>query len=281
MKKIVVDSGANLLEKSIKNVACVNVPLTLTIEDQVWSDDEALNLPAFTAALQQTSQPAASSCPNLAQWLAAYGDADEIYVLTITGKMSGSYSTAQQAAAIYLESHPAAKIQVFDSLSAGPAMHLMAEKLAELINSGLSFDRVVMALNEFMSQVELIFALGSLDNLAANGRISPVLAKVAHLMNLRVIGTADQGSFKMLTKARGPKKCCQTLISQMEQKGYQGGAVRIDHVQNRAAAEQFQQLLLAEYPNASVVIGECRGLCSFYAEQSGLMIGFVKGNEQQ
>ncbi len=199
MKKIVVDSGANLLEKSIKNVACVNVPLTLTIEDQVWSDDEALNLPAFTAALQQTSQPAASSCPNLAQWLAAYGDADEIYVLTITGKMSGSYSTAQQAAAIYLESHPAAKIQVFDSLSAGPAMHLMAEKLAELINSGLSFDRVVMALNEFMSQVELIFALGSLDNLAANGRISPVLAKVALLMNLRVIGTADQGSFKMLS----------------------------------------------------------------------------------
>lgn len=280
MKKIVVDSGANLLEKSIKNVACVNVPLTLTIEDQVWSDDEALNLPAFTAALQQTSQPAASSCPNLAQWLAAYGDADEIYVLTITGKMSGSYSTAQQAAAIYLESHPAAKIQVFDSLSAGPAMHLMAEKLAELI-SGLSFDRVVMALNEFMSQVELIFALGSLDNLAANGRISPVLAKVAHLMNLRVIGTADQGSFKMLTKARGPKKCCQTLISQMEQKGYQGGAVRIDHVQNRAAAEQFQKLLLAEYPHASVVIGECRGLCSFYAEQGGLMIGFVKGNEQQ
>ena len=278
MKKIVVDSGANLLEKSIKNVACVNVPLTLTIEDQVWSDDEALNLPAFTAALQQTSQPAASSCPNLAQWLAAYGDADEIYVLTITGKMSGSYSTAQQAAAIYLESHPAAKIQVFDSLSAGPAMHLMAEKLAELINSGLSFDRVVMALNEFMSQVELIFALGSLDNLAANGRISPVLAKVAHLMNLRVIGTADQGSFKM---ARGPKKCCQALISQMEQKGYQGGAVRIDHVQNRAAAEQFQQLLLAEYPHASVVIGECRGLCSFYAEQGGLMIGFVKGNEQQ
>lgn len=67
MKKIVVDSGANLLEKSIKNVECVNVPLTLTIEDQVWSDDEALNLPAFTATLQQTSQPAASSCPNLAQ----------------------------------------------------------------------------------------------------------------------------------------------------------------------------------------------------------------------
>jgi DegV family protein with EDD domain len=281
MKKIVVDSGANLLEKSIKNVECVNVPLTLTIENQAWSDDEALNLPAFTAALQQTSQPAASSCPNLAQWLAAYGDADEIYVLTITGKMSGSYNTAQQAAAIYLESHPAAKIQVFDSLSAGPAMHLMAEKLAELINSGLSFDRVVMALNEFMSQVELIFALGSLDNLAANGRISPVLAKVAHLMNLRVIGTADQGSFKMLTKARGPKKCCQAMISQMEQKGYQGGAVRIDHVQNRAAAEQFQQLLLAEYPHANVVIGECRGLCSFYAEQGGLMIGFVKGNEQQ
>lgn len=281
MKKIVVDSGANLLEKSIKNVACVNVPLTLTIEGQVWSDDEALDLPAFTAALQQTSQPSTSSCPNLAQWLAAYGDADEIYVLTITGKMSGSYNTAQQAAAIYLEAHPSARVHVFDSLSAGPAMHLMAEKLAELINSGQSFERVVMSLNEFRSQVELIFALGSLDNLAANGRISPVLAKVAYLMNLRVIGTADQGSFKMLTKARGPKKCFRALITQMEQKGYQGGAVRIDHVQNQEAAERFRQLLLAEYPNASVVIGKCRGLCTFYAEQGGLMIGFVKGREQQ
>lgn len=274
MKKIVADSGANLLAASIKGVACANVPLTLTIDGQAWTDDEKLDLNAFNKALKATQKPATSSCPNLAHWLDAFEDGNEIYVLTITSKMSGSYNAAKQAAAIYLESNPNAKLHVFDSLSAGPTMQLMAVHLAELINSGLSFERVVMAMEDYLQQVELVFALGSLDNLAANGRISPVIAKVAHFMNLRVIGTADQGDFKMLTKARGAKKCLQMLLSSMEQKGYQGGLVRINHVQNPDDANKFKQLILNEYPNADVLISECRALCSFYAEQGGLMIGF-------
>lgn len=277
MKKIICDSGANLLPATINNVSCVNVPLTMQIDGQTWQDDEQLNLKQFAAKLSQTKQPATSSCPNLSQWLEAYEGSDEVYVITITSVLSGSYNAALQAATIYQEKYPQAKIHVFDSRSVGPTMRLIAEELAKLIHAEHSFDQIIAEIDDFINEhAELLFALGSLDNLAANGRVNSVLAKIAHLMNLRVIGTAEQGDFKMITKARGAKKAYRILFEQMIEKGYHGGQVWIDHVQNLAGATKMQELILRQFPHAQIQLRVCHALCTFYAEQNGLMIGFTK-----
>ena len=66
------------------------------------------------------------------------------------------------------------------------------------------------------------------------------------------------------------------MYKTMKEMGFAGGKVRIDHCLNPEAAEQLQELILNEYPDCDVQIGTCTGLCSFYAEKGGLLVGFEK-----
>ena len=275
--KIITDSGANCYTDVIGGVAHANVPLTLTVDGQSWDDDQELDLDNFLAALKNTKSKTSSACPSLGKWLAAFEGADEIYVLTITSTLSGSYNVAQQAADIYLQDHPQAKVHVFDTKSAGPQMRLLASQLAVLINRGYNFKEVVAIMDEQIQHTDLLFALQELDNLANNGRISPAVAKLAHLLHLTVYGTAsDEGKFEMLGRMHDSKKMYAKLVKIMEKQGYQGGRVLIDHVQCRDRADRMAAAISARFPSAIISISRCGALCSYYAENDGLMIGFEK-----
>lgn len=275
--KIITDSGANSYTDIIGGVKHVNVPLTLKVDGQSWSDDSQLDLHNFLAALRNTNSPTSSSCPNLGSWLKAFTGADEIFVLTITSALSGSYNVACQAAAIYMQDHPSTKIHVFDSKSAGPQIRLLASQLAVLINRGYSFDEIVNLLNNQINHTDLIFILQELDNLAKNGRIKPAIARLANFLNLDIYGTtSNEGRFEMLGRLRDNKKMYLKMVKVMEKQGYQGGRIFIDHVQCRERAEKMANAISQVFPSAIITINPCGALCSYYAENNGLMIGFEK-----
>ena len=275
--RIVTDSGANAFNDIIGGVEHVNVPLTVMVNGQSWMDNEQLDLQNFLLALKNTKTATSSSCPNMGSWLTAFKGADEIFVLTITCALSGSYNAAVQAAEIYMADHPNVKIHVFDTKSAGPQIKLLASQLAVLINNGYAFEDIISAVNQQIQHTDLLFVLAELDNLANNGRINPTIAKITHLLNLHVYGTAsDTGEFQMLGKPRGGKKEYAKLAKVMVKQGYAGGRVLIDHVNCREHAEQMANAISALFPSAIILISTCGALCSYYAENGGLMIGFEK-----
>lgn len=275
--RIITDSSANFYDKDIDGVEHISVPLSLRVDDKEWVDDENLDLAAFQAALKATDDKSTSSCPNLNAWLDAYRGADEIFVITITSALSGSYNAAVQAAKIYHEEDPSAKILVFDSRSAGPQLQLLARKIASLVNKGFTFEEIVKEAENYQHHIALIFALKDLTNLANNGRVSNTVAKMAGLLRLNIIGNANnKGEFELAGKARGVKKAQTKMLSDMIKNGYIGGEVQIDQVNNLEGAEAFKQVILNKFPEADVHIGECGGLCSYYGEEGGLMVGYEK-----
>ena len=56
--------------------------------------------------------------------------------------------------------------------------------------------------------------------------------------------------------------------------GYTDGKVIIAHCGNPAAAERLMHMVRAVFEGAQVRVTECGGLCSYYAELGGLMVGF-------
>ena len=255
--KIITDSGANSFEPVIGGVTHENVPLTVVVNGQPWSDDQQLDLANFQQALKNTKTATSSACPSVGAWLQSFAGADEVYVLTITSALSGSYNSAVQAADLYMADHPEVQIHVFDTKSAGPQIRLLASQLATLINQQYAFDEVV--------------------ELANNGRVSPAVSKLTHFLNLRIYGTAStEGTFEMLGKLRGGKQTAQKIVKVMEKQGYIGGRVLIDHVDCREKAEGLAAAISEHYPNAIISIAACGALCSYYAENGGLMIGFEK-----
>ena len=215
--------------------------------------------------------------PNVEDWLNVFGDAQEVFCVTITGTLSGSYRSACLARDLYEELYPGRRVFVLDSLSTGPEMALLLEKLGALISEGKSFDEICKNICSYQKQTGLLFILESMKNLANNGRVSPLTAKMAGLLGIRVVGKAsDRGDLESLSKCRGEKKALDATLEHLTSLGYKGNKALIHHCFNAEAAEAMKARILEKHPNAQVQIAQCRGLCSFYAEKGGLLIGFER-----
>lgn len=271
MRKIVVDSSADLT--ALPQACFSAVPLTIHAEGDAYRDDEALDVADMIAHLKARKGRVTTSCPAPADWLAAFEDADEVFCVTITSALSGSSNAAQVAAADYQAAHPDRRVAVVDTLSAGPEVALVVERLAR--GAALSFDAQAEDVARYLRSTRLVFALQSLRNLANNGRVSPAVAALVGLLGVRIIGRAsDAGELQPTGKCRGDKRALAELIAQIEADGWRGGRVRIHHCCNEDGAQALRARLTALHPDAEITIAPTRGLCSFYAEDGGLLIGF-------
>ena len=251
------------------------VPLIISTGEKSFVDNEHLNVNELLDYLASYKGRSYTACPSVDGWLSAYEGAEEIYVVTITGSLSGSYNAAMAARELYLQEHPDAKIAVFDSLSTGPEILLILEKLKELTARNLPFEQVESAVREYMGHTRLFFSLQSLHNLSQNGRVSKVAAAAVGVLGIRIVGTASpEGTLAQLSKCRGDRKALPELIEQMHAAGFQGGKVRITHVRNPQLADRFADLVKTTWPDSHVTVSESGGLCSYYAESGAILVAF-------
>ena len=270
--KIVADSSANLL--SFAGAPYASVPLKIVTDEREYVDDVNLDTGAMLDDLDAYKGKSGTSCPNVGEWLEAFGDAEGIFTVAITSNLSGCHNAAVQAKAVYEEQHPERKVCCLDTLSTGPEMVLIVEKLAELIAQGLTFEEIEIQIREYMQKTHLLFMLESVENLAKNGRVSPLIAKAVGFLNIRIVGKAsDVGTLQQLHKCRGEKKGLETMLTVMEEHGFTGGKVRINHAHNPKAAQALLNLIQSKYEVESV-IAPMTGLCCFYAERGSVMVGF-------
>ena len=271
--KIVADSSANML--TFDGIPYASVPLKIVTAEREFVDDATLNTGDMLTYIEGYDGKSGTACPGVGEWVEAFGDAEYVFTVAITSNLSGSHNSAVQAKAVYEEENPGRKVCCLDSLSTGPEMILIVEKLKELIDSGLSFEETETQIRRYMEKTHLMFMLESVENLAKNGRVSPLIAKAVGFLNIRIVGKAsDVGTLQQLHKCRGEKKALETILAEMEAHGFTGGKVRINHAHNPAAAQALHDLVKSKYPDIEVTITPMTGLCCFYAERGSVMIGF-------
>ena len=167
---------------------------------------------------------------------------------------------------------------MLDSLSTGAESRLLVERLAALIKAGKPFDIVCEEIRAYHEHTHLLFALESLANLARNGRVKPAVAAVARMLGIRVIGHASEaGELDVICKTRGEHGALERIVLELKAHGYTNCKVNISHCGNPAAAERLKHMIEAVFEGARVVVTECGGLCSYYAELGGLLIGYEDG----
>ena len=269
--KIVLDSAADLT--SMGGVDMSYAPMKICTAERDFVDDAAANALEMVDFLASYKGRSSSSCPNAEDWLTAFGDAEEILCITITGGLSGSYNTACSAGKLYEETHPGRRVKVIDSLTAGPEIALKADKAREMILGGADLDTVYEAVTSY--RTEILFVLESLKNFANNGRVSRTVAAAAGILGIRAVGRAsDEGTLEMLSKARGEAKALDAVMGYLAQHGYKGGKLYVDHCFAEATVDRLLQKVLDAYPTAEIVVRPTRCLCSFYAERGGFLVGY-------
>ena len=269
--KIVADSASNVYEMSSVDYAAV--PLKI-IAQKEYVDDKNLDVYNMAQEIKAHKGKSGTSCPNAAEWEEAFGDAEGVFGVTITSKLSGSYNSAIMAANEYTEKYPDRKVHIVDSLSTGPHMKMIVDKLAELINAGYSFEEVKEKITEYYSHTHLLFSLESVTNLARNGRVSPAIAMAINALGIRIVGEAYEGQLAQRNKVRGEKRAIPQLLNNMKELGFKGSKVMIGHCYNEKGAQALKELILKEFPECQIEIHLNHALNCFYAELGGILVAF-------
>lgn len=273
--KIVSDSSSDLAKMQSDGFA--SVPLKIISENREYVDDASLDVPLMVTELLEYRGRLSTSCPSPLEWEEAFGDAENIFCITISSALSGSYNAAQIAKQNYETEHLNRHVYIIDSLSTGPGMKLIIEKLQEMIAKDMDFYTICTEIENYKKQTELLFMLQSIRNLANNGRVPVAIAKVAGLLNIRMIGRAsEEGKIELVDKCRGEKKAIRSIFQHILELNYHGGKIRISHCMNEFVANEIKHLTLEKFPDADIEIYESGGLDSFYAEKGGIIIGFEK-----
>lgn len=251
------------------------VPLTIMLGVDQYVDDENLHLETMLNQLREYKGPSSTACPSVQAWMNAYLKADECFVVTMTSALSGTYNSARVASEMCLQEFPEKKIALFDSLSTGEEMELLVEKLNEWIADNKPFEEIERLGADYLASTHLLFMLKSLHNLASNGRVSKLIASAFDVLGMRMVAMASpEGTIKPIAQCRGDRRAFEKMMSSLQSMGFNGGRIRIGNVLNDDGAQKFKDMVLAKWPGSDVKVYPSTGLCSYYAERGGLMIGF-------
>ena len=271
--QIVTDSSCDLLQWD-EEIPISSVPFVIRVDDTDYVDDDDISIETLVSAMEK-STVSRTSCPSPEAWYKAFLKAEKTVVLTISARLSGSYNSAMTAREMVLEQYPDRQIEIIDSLSTGPKLAMLAQSACSLIREKLPARQVGEALRQMADSIHTLFTLCSFRNLVNNGRVSRLAGFLAGKLNTRVIGAGSpDGIIEIREKLRGDSKTLRTMIEIMAKEGFKGTRVAISHCLNEGLANTFRDMVLERWPNAPVQIFPTRGLDSYYAERSGLIVSY-------
>ena len=274
--KIIGDSCTDL-PIDLKNDATIQlVPLSMQIEDEIIVDDSTFNQIEFLRKMAASKECPKSSCPSPESYMAAFEGADDVFVITLSSKLSGSYNSAELAKKLYLEEHPGKNIEVIDSKSASAGQTLLVYKLKELLDKGTSFQETVKLVNAFRDSMQTKFVLESLENLRKNGRLNNITAVICSALNIKPIMGANDGEIVKLDQARGIERALLKMIKFVEEdvKDAKDRILGITHCNNYERALFVKEEMLKRIPFAKCFIADTNGIASLYANDGGIIISY-------
>ena len=274
--RVVVDSCGELTQEMKASGCFINVPLSISVGDYHIVDDETFNQAEFLKKVAECPECAKSSCPSPKKYMESYHcGADHVYAVTLSGNLSGSYNSAVLGKNLYEEEYGDKPIHVFDSRSASIAQTLIALKIAECEEAGMSFEEVVETVENYISEQETYFVLETLETLRKNGRLSHMKAMVATALNIKpYCGATPEGTIFQAGQARGIKKALAKMVEVFCEKikNPDGKIIAISHCNCYERALSVKAMLEERLNVKEIIVLDTRGISSTYAADGGIIV---------
>lgn len=273
--KIVVDSCCELPEQYKNDSRFQSIPLTLEIGDYEIPDDETFDQKDFLQRVAAYPLCPKSSCPSPEKYREAFHDeAEEVYVVTLSSHLSGSYNSAELGKSLYEEKYGAKKIHVIDSESASCGETQLVFKIVECKQAGLSFEETVETVETFKRQMRTYFVLDNLETLRKNGRLSGVKALVASTLNIKPVMIGNLGVIEQKGQAIGINKALAKMADGIvaDVTKPQERILMITHCNCPERAQYMRRLMEKRASFKNVVIMDTAGISSMYANDGGVIV---------
>lgn len=274
--KIIGDSCTDFIPEDLEKDYIVSVPLTIDVDNYEIVDDESFDQADFLKRVAEYQGCPKSACPSPETYMESFEDAENVYVVTLSAQLSGSYNSAQLAKRMYQEEHPETKIHVFDSKSASSGQLLLAHLIEQYALAGMEFETIVEKVTAFREKMQTTFVLESLETLRKNGRLTGVKALVASALNIKPYMKAVDGSIAQAGQARGIKKALGKMVDFVGEVGenFTEKTVIIANCNCYERAKEVEKELMERYHFKESMIIDTRGISSLYANDGGVIVSF-------
>ena len=274
--RVVVDSCGELTQEMKDSGCFINVPLTIMLGDYHIVDDETFEQADFLKRVEEYPDCPKTSCPSPEKYMESYRcDADHIYAVTLSANLSGSYNSAVLGKNLYEEEYGDKPVHVFDSRSASVGQTLIALKIAECEEAGMTFEQVVETVENFITEQITYFVLESLEALRKNGRLTGMKALVATALNIKpYCGATPEGTIFQAGQARGIKKALSKMVDVFtaELKNSEEKIVAISHCNCFERAMDVKRMIEAKITPKKIIVLDTRGISSTYASDGGIIV---------
>lgn len=274
--KIAIDSCGELLDEWKNDERIESIPLTLTVGGENIIDDATFDQKDFLKKVADCPECPKSACPSPERYMKAYEcEAEHIYAVTLSAELSGSYNSAILGKNLLLEEQPEKKVHVFNSKSASGGQSLIAMKIIECEEKGLSFEEVVSEVEKYIEEMSTFFVLENLETLRKNGRLSRVKALVASALKIKpVMGATPEGTICQLDQARGMNKAIVKMVDHIGEKGINipEKTVAITHCNCPERAKMLEEAIREKLNPAKIVVMDTAGVSSMYANDGGVIV---------
>jgi DegV family protein with EDD domain len=274
--KIIMDSCVDFNDTAFDPAQeYARIPFKINIDGEEIVDRD-LNTFLLVDKMKLSKHKMTTSCPSPKEYLDAINPDKINYIITISGKLSGSYNSAVMAQKMAAEEGITENVHVFDSQSAVTGEDLIVMKINELVARGLPPIDIVPIVRDYITNMTTFFILQSLDNLAKNGRLRPAVALIGKMLKIVPIMNGNQGEIELKDKVRGRKKAFQRLVEIITTEAEDAGEriLAITHVHAPAQAESLKKSLLETKMFKDIVVFEAGGLSTFYADNGGIVVSY-------
>lgn len=277
---IAADSCTETTEEMRRDANLRFVPLTLSVGEKEYRDDEGFDQKAFLDDMDASPMAAKSACPSPDAFCEAYGDdMSDAYGITLSSALSGSYQAACVGAELAKEQHPGKKIHVFDSMSAASAQALILSKLQECLKAGMAFEQTVKNVTDYAASQMTFFVCDVLDNFKKSGRLSHLESLAINVLNIRpVLGGGPQtgGSIQKYGLARGMKQAMSKLADLVVRYAVEPAnrTLAITQCMCLERAQQLRDEIMKRCPFKDAIILDAHGVSSMYAQRGGIVVSF-------
>lgn len=273
IRKLVADSCADFTKEQKAMLGVVLVPLTLSVGDEHIIDDESFDQKSFLEKIRNCPECPHSACPSPESYMKSFEGADEVFVVTLSCKLSGSYDSAVLAKNLYQEEHPEVKITVVDSKSASVAESLIILKLHELSDK-YDFEELTSKIEAFRDSMHTKFVLEDLEVFRKNGRLTGVQALLCNALNIKPLLGDRDGEIIKIDQGRGVDRTLKKMVDYIAEdvKEATTRILAIAHCNCRKRAEEVKQMVLGRVPFKECMIVDTAGLSTMYASEGGVIV---------
>lgn len=277
---IVADTSCETSESITEKYGVVFASFKIDVDHVTYADDENLDLDAYIDHMNSSPNPIKTACPSPGEFKAALeeADAEELFIITISSKLSGSYESAMVARDMFLEEHPERKVHVIDSKSAVSGETNVYIKLTKLMDEGFAFEEIVEEITKFVDNSRTLFVLEDLNNLIKNGRIKKTAGLIANMLSIKPVMRATDGEIELHELSRGINNSLDKMVKSIGTfvQDTAGKTIVIAHVRAPEKVERVVENIKKLYEFSVIEVVHARGLSSGYAADKGIVIAFER-----